>query len=460
MGYYIKNKMQNDLSKLPAPPRGQTGVTFESLQHLPPPPSGQQGMTLDQIKGQKTDQIASENSMLQKQSNFANSSLGIAKNTIGETTQSLLGGAATFVKSAISAPVDIVRGFMGKAPSTDNTNFPTIQSQAFQKTSDVFEGTKSPLRATAEITGQTVGGAADVLGMEGLLRGGGKLVEKGIGKIDQGYQTYKAGKEIKTAVNSTGKIAEMISPKATVKEAKLAQTQGRLVQGKEPTLFRAGTEDKILPSKKTVSASETIVKNIPNAQKMSPGDLYKAVDKNITETAQKLRPQMEATPIKPETVQKINDDWSTLKKTQMADAPATEEANVLKRQGKFETILKKSGSGSHADLWDTAINYDNSIADNVKKANSLSSESLQLQKDEWLQNRKILSDAIEKTSKPEFKQMSDLYEAKNGLISKAKVNEAQMSKVNQFLKNNPKVAAVLGGATVYEVAKHLGIPLP
>ncbi len=281
--------------------------------------------------------------------------------------------------------------------------------------------------------------------------------QAGVKLAKEGYQSYKAGQEAKNVANETSKLTEMISPKATTK---LAQTQGRLVPGKEPTLFKAGTEDKILPSKKTLSASETITKNIPNASKMKPTELYSAVDKNITDTATKLRPQMEATPIKPETVDKINNDWEALKKTQMADAPATEEANVAKRQAKFEALLRKSGSGTHADLWDTAIAYDNSVPDAVKKANSLSSESLQLQKEEWLDNRKILSDAMGKSNIPEFKQMSDMYEAKNGLLSKAKVNDAAMSKVNQFLKDNPKVAAGLGGATIYEIAKHLGIPLP
>lgn len=45
--------MANDLSKLPPPPTGQTGVFLSDIQKLPPPPQGQQGMTLDQIKSQQ-----------------------------------------------------------------------------------------------------------------------------------------------------------------------------------------------------------------------------------------------------------------------------------------------------------------------------------------------------------------------------------------------------------------------
>lgn len=38
-----------NLSTLPPPPKGQTGVSPDQFSHLPPPPQGQQGMTLDQI---------------------------------------------------------------------------------------------------------------------------------------------------------------------------------------------------------------------------------------------------------------------------------------------------------------------------------------------------------------------------------------------------------------------------
>lgn len=42
--------MDNSLNKLPAPPKGQTGVTLDQFNHLPPPPKGQIGLSPDQIK--------------------------------------------------------------------------------------------------------------------------------------------------------------------------------------------------------------------------------------------------------------------------------------------------------------------------------------------------------------------------------------------------------------------------
>lgn len=310
-------------------------------------------------------------------------------------------------------------------------------------------------KSRGEQTGKVLSAAGQIVAP---FAGGN--AEKLIAKGKSVYEGFQAGREAKASEEAATKIADTISPKATIKQAKIAQSEGRLVEAKEPTLFKLGTEGKILPSKKTLSSAETINKNIPGASKMKPTELFKAVDENISKTAKALRPQMEQTPIKPETIQKINDDWTAIKKAQLAEAPATEEANVAKRQVKFESLLQKSGNQSHADLWDTAIKYDDSIPERVKQATSISDESLQLQKEEWLQNRQVLSDAIEKSSKPEFKQMSDMYNAKNGLLSKAKVNGAQMSKVNQFLHDHPKVSAALGGASIYEIAKHIGIPLP
>lgn len=302
------------------------------------------------------------------------------------------------------------------------------------------------------------GGVAGTMELAPKINAGIKTLDTNLGKV--------RGKVLSTTPGGV-KINEMISPKPTPKQAQIAQLEGRLYQGKSPSLFREGTSDKIATSNKTFNATQTILDKIPNASKMSPAELYTAVDNNITTIAENLKPQMQAVPIKPETIEKINTDWESLKKNQIEDAPATEEPNVMKRQGKFEAFLKKSESGNINDLWETRKAYDNSIPDGVKKANSFSSESLQLQKDEWLQNRTVLNNAINDnvsgmgaTSQKAFSDMSNLYEAKTNLTAKTKVNEAALSKVNQFLKDNPTTAKILGGATIYEILKHLGLKLP
>jgi len=295
-----------------------------------------------------------------------------------------------------------------------------------------------------EIAGRTVGG--------GILGGAGGAI---IGGTIGGVSGAIRGRPARVQQSASNKVTEMISPKATIREARLAQSQGRLVEGRKAGFFRGGTEDTILPSTKTQSATKTVLKNIPNARKMSPPELYKAIDKKITTTATKLRPKMKATLIKPETVEKIDRNWKELKQIQMSDAPATEEMNVLKRQSKFESFLKKSKAGTHEDLWDTRIEYDKSVPDAVKKANNMSSESLQLQKEEWLDNRRILSEAFEDSTKPEFKTMTDLYEARNGLMSNTKIQKGQPSTIRQIYdsKTGKVIRTVAKYGVGYELLK-------
>jgi hypothetical protein len=161
-------------------------------------------------------------------------------------------------------------------------------------------------------------------------------------------------------------------------------------------------------------------------------------------------------------------DWEKLKQTQIADAPASEELNVAKRQDKFQSFMDKTKLNNFNDLWETAKSYDATIPDRVKQANNLSSESVQLQKDEWMDNRSILKQAINdtenglgETSRAPFSDMHDMYEAQNGILSKAKINQTGApSKAVQFMKDHPvlrKGAAIAGaGAVGVPIVKSLG----
>ncbi len=266
----------------------------------------------------------------------------------------------------------------------------------------------------------------------------------------------------RTAEKEATKLQDMISPKLTTKEVKLAESQGRIIKGKEPTLLRGGTADTVIPSDKVIRATQTVQREIPNAVKMKEPELYTALEARTSDMAQKLQPEMQKVPIKKETVQKITDDWEALKKSQIELADATEEANVLKQQKQFEARLQKSKSGTMNDLWNTAKEYDASVPSNVKKANSMSSESLQNKKEIWLQNRAILRDAINdsangmgEVSQKAFSDMHDMYNAKENLLSKAKVElKVQPSKVRQWIKENPWKSALIAGT----ILEPTGVP--
>ena len=294
----------------------------------------------------------------------------------------------------------------------------------------------------------------------------GKIAgEKGVKKISSIFEKAAEKSVTRTAEKETALITEKIMPKATIKEAKLAEMQGRLVKAKEPTLFKAGGLDVVSPSSKVEKAAQTIKKYIPEASKLDEPTLYTSLDNKTGEIARNLKPEMKKVVIGEPTVKKITTDWENLKKSQIEAAPATEEANVLKRQSRFESFLKTSKSETMDDLWDTRKVYDDTVHENVKRANELSSESLQMQKDEWLQNRNILNEAINdastglgKTSKEAFSDMTDMYTAKTNLLTKAKVEtKIKPSKIRQFFQSGKGKSAtdVIKAGATFEGLKRL-----
>lgn len=252
-------------------------------------------------------------------------------------------------------------------------------------------------------------------------------------------------------------IAEKITPKPTTKEAQLATEEGRLYKEKPATWFTSSTGDKVALTEQQAQSARTITKLIPEASKMDEPTLYAAADEQVSTIATKLKPELEKTPLKDETIQKILDDTEKLKETQMSEAKATDEPNISKWQANFEKFINKSKLDNLNDLWETAKSYDNSIKENVKKATEISPEDLQTQKDIWLQNRRILKNAINdlknglgEKSRTAFSDMSDLYEAMNGIISKAEINTTvSPAKITKHLIKGAEVigkAVGFGGA--------------
>ena len=252
------------------------------------------------------------------------------------------------------------------------------------------------------------------------------------------------------------KIADLISPKLTSKEIKLAQQEGRIAPGQEPTMFKSGTPDKVLTTDKVFKATQTIKNEIPDANKLKAPELYTALEARTTDMAKALSPEMKKVPIKPVTVQNITNDWTALKKIQTNNPYAPSDINLKKLQSDFETRLMKSKSGNMNDLWETRKAYDSSVPSNVKKATSMSSESLQAKKEIWLQNREVLNKAINdtqngmgKASQDAFSKMTDMYSAKENLNAKASLElESQPSKVVQWMKEHPYISTAIGGTII------------
>jgi len=127
------------------------------------------------------------------------------------------------------------------------------------------------------------------------------------------------------------------------------------------------------------------------------------------------------------------DEWERVKTRQMKDPDFIAFAGSTRAQEIFEAQLKKLTRGSKEktlnDLWKIRKEYDALISQRVKNANENSPISSQIQKQMWLENRKVLNDLINDSarglgneSRLAFEDMTNMYTAKENIVAKAKAD--------------------------------------
>jgi hypothetical protein len=300
--------------------------------------------------------------------------------------------------------------------------------------------------ATSTVKGAAIGGGTGIVAGGVLGAGSSALADK--------TPAVQKAEEMST-------IQDTISPKTTVKEARLAESQGRLVKGKPASFWKSQTADEILPSAKVQKATETIQREIPGASKMNEPQLYDALDKKTSEIAQNLKPEMQKTPVGGSVQSKMQSDWTTMKAQQVKDPYMSKNVNIKKLQADFaerlDNILTKTKNPTLDDLWQERINYDTSVPKPVKEATSLSGDDLMTKKNIWLQQRRILNNAINdassgmgKTSQQAFSDMTDMYSSQQNILTKAKVQTTALQ---------PSTIKKIGGGAGKEVLKYGGTAL-
>jgi len=393
---------------------------------------------------------------VQTSNEFKNPGYDTAVDT-GNPTRKNAGGTATPLASP-TQPINT-------KTSAIETNIQKSQKQLGVDVAPLGKGKE----AAKQIGGQALN-AVDAIGNVSLA---GELVDpalKGLKKtgnaiadMTQNVRDVASSASDRKAVST---IADNISPKMTPKETKLALKEGRLIEGQDPTLLRSGTPDTVIPSDKVTQAAQTIKEQIPNADKMSQPQLFQALNKNGMALRDSLIPVMKKTPVTDETLNTLNESWQAVKAKQLADPYTPGNVNVEKLQANFEqNYLQKSGNQTMQDLWETTQRYDASVPQSVKSANSMSSDVLQAQKAIWLQNRSVLADAthsvatgLDETSAKAFSSMTDMYTAKENILSKIKVDKTGgVSKVFKWIENNPWKSAGIG-YVADKTAKALGLP--
>lgn len=370
------------------------------------------------------------------------------KNPLIKTAENALGATASGIGTVFAPLTNAIKGMSDKFANSDTGN--TIEKNpAMGKILDLIGGASNHLNDWSQAHPEAARNLTNALTV-GLSAVGEKPITDVANDITKGAKDFatktadvvnNTGEKIKeTLPSGQGKaqvakgeelqnLKERISPKPTVKEAKLALEQGRLVKGKDATFFKNGTPDQVLTNEQQLKSVNTIDRLLPDHTKMSDPELYTSLKEKVGETANNLKPEMEKVKINPQTVKNITDQWNKVKAEQKASPYTPSDVNIKKLQSDFESRLQKSKSGNMNDLWETRKAYDDSVPDNVKSATSQSSESLQVKKEVWLQNRRILNAAINdsgnglgETSRQAFSDMTDMYEAQNGIKSKANIN--------------------------------------
>lgn len=389
-------------------------------------------------------------------------------------------GIASGAYQAVQAPIAGVMKTVTDAISENPEIQKVTNSPYVAPVLDFANKLKAPLDQVAQTHPEAAKNIGDLLNVflstmaatevPGMVKNAGEVFKGGVkattelpGQIKTAIKGTPEGMATEAAGSDLTKINEMISPKPTVKQAKLAMTEGRLQEPTPGGLIKEGKPGRIAPSEQNVKSAFTIQKYIPDAAKMEPTELYKTLETKVGDISKQLKPEMQKVKIKPETFDKISSDWKAVKASQAEDAYMPSDVNLKKLHSDFETRIKNIKDGSIDDIWEARKAYDGSVPSNVKEANELSSESLQAKKDIWLENRKVFSDAINdaenglgQTSRQAFSDMRDMYEAQNGLLSKAKVvkegGRSTIGKVTDFIKEN-KIKAGLAGTTAAYVGK-------
>ena len=273
---------------------------------------------------------------------------------------------------------------------------------------------------------------AKVLGKESIEEGAQKLTLRG---------ALEARKLAKTAA----KVEEKINPTLTKNEIRLAREQGRVVESKGLKKF-FGVPDELVSERKVQNAAETFARRIPNAEKLSDQQIINTAEREVKKIATDLEPKLQKIKYSDETIEKIVDSYEEMQKKQINNSPILEPGQIKKAQDQFQNIvadLINNEKNSADDLWKAVRRYDSEVPKNVKESTELSDEKLQELKDIWLENRRVLRDALDETVdnateiddvlKQNFRDMYGLYTARENVVNNARFNKGALQKYKKLL---------------------------
>jgi hypothetical protein len=274
------------------------------------------------------------------------------------------------------------------------------------------------------------------------------LVPTGIGG-----KAVKTTLEAKALQKAEQALEQKIAPKLTKFEVGQALKEGRVIRGKVSRIF-GKKPDTVIQSTKVKQSANTIQELIPEATKLTDAQLVPKIQKQVATLSNDLKPVLKEAKVSEKVKEDMVSSWLKIKQEQVANVSRKMTKKRFEgAQKEFEdTLLEVADADNLDDVWNIRKKYDDLIPSNVKKATAKSSDALQVEKEMWLENRRVLNEmmdvmskGLEEQSAKRFSQMSDLYRAEMNIINRADI--ARKSTGGIFVPKNVLRSGIGLGAT-------------
>jgi hypothetical protein len=376
---------------------------------------------------------------------------GLARGAYEKGTELTQGGLFPTM-GRLGAPLADRTKEFAKAANTAHMDLPRVKSAAFSAARQVLRGDdmSAPFEGP-DLSGvqerniqrrSAVEGAADfvpnpaVQFAAGLSGGQRRAMEEGMSAEEatgsglvSGTQRYALMKMLdklyKGKQAKSEAAAQRFQKKLTVKEQKMAIKQGRAERpkqswlnkklfGQKADVVKAGSQEKAI--------RDTVKRQIGrSADKMDDIQLNNAMEKKSLELRTKLKPELKKVNVSRKATNSLKNQW---KSVQAENAESLKSIGVAESpvNSKFAKAIAKIGKAKNlSEVDDLAVAYDKSISSTIKDANFMSSDTLKLQKEAWLNNRSLLRNFIKNNSgaaKEAYSEMHNLLTGAENIASK------------------------------------------
>lgn len=265
------------------------------------------------------------------------------------------------------------------------------------------------------------------------------------------WDVIQIGTSVAWALKSASKnaakknVLNIIKEWNTAANKRLAVREWRLTPAIKQSFFKTGKESVVQPTKKSIQATDTIVKLIKNPSK-DPAKLFTQIDTKIGDISTQLAPKLKA-------IKVTENIWSNITKPIKELAKLTDEFTTTEISKMNWVISKLKKADNLDDVWKIRKEFDWMFSDAVKNATDLSAPTTRKANKLRTVVRNELNDKIDNIwstisdvwAKKEFKTMSELYHWLSNITKRWAESNIVSKEIPSTLKNLLRKWAWYGG---------------